>query len=62
MKFKLVTMRARGKGVGTPMLWMKAMIGVFLSIPEEKPLPGLLFVIIGIIGDPSMIHFWRPNQ
>ena len=54
-------MRARGKGVGTPMLLMKATTRVFLSIPEGQPLPDLLFVIIDDFGDLPMIYFWIPS-
>ena len=36
MVFELITMNMKGKGAGTPMLVLKAMTGVFLSVPEDQ--------------------------
>ena len=32
---ELITMNTKGKGAGTPILALKAMTGVFLSMPED---------------------------
>ena len=59
--FELITMNTKGKGAGTPMLALKAMTGVFLSMPEDWLLWGLLSRYHWCHWGPPMTHFWRPN-